>query len=41
MYGERLDGGMIEIESRDIDFIENNFPSITNAKESLDLYELE
>ena len=41
MYGEHQDGGMTEIESRDVDFIETDFPSISNAKRDLDLYELE
>ena len=41
MYGEHLNGGMTEIESRDIDFIETNFPSIGDANRDLDLYELE
>uniref|UniRef100_A0A2N9ECP6 Reverse transcriptase Ty1/copia-type domain-containing protein n=1 Tax=Fagus sylvatica TaxID=28930 RepID=A0A2N9ECP6_FAGSY len=34
-------GGMTEIESRDIDFIETDFPSIGDANRDLDLYELE
>ena len=41
MYGEHQDGGMTEIESRDVDFIKNNFISIGNANRDLDLYELE
>jgi hypothetical protein len=41
MYGEHPNGGMTEIESRDIDFIETDFPSIGNANKDLDLYELE
>uniref|UniRef100_A0A2N9HFT4 Integrase catalytic domain-containing protein n=1 Tax=Fagus sylvatica TaxID=28930 RepID=A0A2N9HFT4_FAGSY len=41
MYGEHPNGGMTEIESRDIDFIETDFPSIGNANRDLDLYELE
>ena len=32
---------MTKIESRDIVFIETNFPSIGNANRDLDLYELE
>ena len=27
MYGEHSDGGMTEIESRDVNFIEDDFPS--------------
>uniref|UniRef100_A0A2N9HYR1 Uncharacterized protein n=1 Tax=Fagus sylvatica TaxID=28930 RepID=A0A2N9HYR1_FAGSY len=41
MYGEHPNGGMTEIELRDIDFIETDFPSIGNANRDLDLYELE
>ena len=41
MYGEHPNGGMTEIESYDIDFIETNFPSIGDAIRELDLYELE
>ncbi|KAK2969350.1 hypothetical protein RJ640_028839 [Escallonia rubra] len=41
MYGEHPNGGRTEIESRDVDFIENDFPSIGDASKNLDLYELE
>jgi hypothetical protein len=41
MYGEHPNGGMTEIESCDIDFIETDFPSIGDANAELDLYELE
>jgi hypothetical protein len=41
MYGEHHNGGMTEIELRDIDFIETDFPSIGDANRDLDLYELE
>ncbi|KAK2976358.1 hypothetical protein RJ640_014189 [Escallonia rubra] len=41
MYGEHPNGGRTEIESRDIDFIESDFPSIGDASKNLDLYELE
>ncbi|KAF8405902.1 hypothetical protein HHK36_007980 [Tetracentron sinense] len=41
MYGEHPNGGMIEVESRDIDFIKIDFPSIGDANKDLDLYELE
>ncbi|KAF8393840.1 hypothetical protein HHK36_020038 [Tetracentron sinense] len=41
MYGEHPNGGMTEVESRDIDFIETHFPSIGDANKDLDLYELE
>ena len=35
MYGEHSDGGMTEIESRDVNFIEDDFPSISEAKQDL------
>ena len=41
MYGEHSDGGMIEIEPRDVNFIEDDFPSISEAKQELQLYELQ
>ena len=41
MFGEHPDGGKTEVDSRDVDFIENDFPSIGDVNESLDLYELE
>uniref|UniRef100_A0A2N9GLJ0 Integrase catalytic domain-containing protein n=1 Tax=Fagus sylvatica TaxID=28930 RepID=A0A2N9GLJ0_FAGSY len=41
MYGEHPNGGLTEIESHDIDFIETDFPSIGDANRDLDLYELE
>ena len=41
MFGEHPDGGKTEVDSRDVDFIENDFPSIGDVNESLDLYEFE
>ena len=41
MYGEHSDGGMTKIESRDVNFIEDDFPSISEAKQDLQLYELQ
>ena len=41
MFGEHLDRGKTEVDSSDVDFIENDFPSIGDVNESLDLYELE
>ncbi|KAK2969902.1 hypothetical protein RJ640_009848 [Escallonia rubra] len=41
MYGEHPNGGRTEIESRDVDFIKSDFPSIGDASKNLDLYELE
>ncbi|KAL0287546.1 UNVERIFIED_CONTAM: Retrovirus-related Pol polyprotein from transposon TNT 1-94 [Sesamum radiatum] len=40
MYGEHPNKGMTEIESRDVDFLEEDFPSISEVKENLELYEL-
>ncbi|KAL0373355.1 UNVERIFIED_CONTAM: Copia protein [Sesamum radiatum] len=40
MYGEHLDKGVTEIESRDVDFLEEDFPSISQVKGNLELYEL-
>ena len=41
MYGEHSDGGMTEIVSRDVNFIEDDFPSISEAKPDLQLYGLQ
>ena len=41
MFGEHPNGGKAEVDSCDVDFIENDFPSIGDVNESLDLYELE
>ncbi|WRX12315.1 Integrase [Theobroma cacao] len=41
MYGEHLDGGLTEMESRDVDFLEDDFPTIGEVKENLELYEME
>ena len=41
MFGEHPDGGKTEVDLCDVDFIENDFPSIGDVNESLDLYELE
>ncbi|KAK4384341.1 Retrovirus-related Pol polyprotein from transposon TNT 1-94 [Sesamum angolense] len=40
MYGEYPNKGMTEIESRDVDFLEEDFPSISEVKGILELYEL-
>ena len=40
MYGEHSNGGMTEIESRDVNFIKDDFPSISEAKQNLQLYKL-
>ena len=41
MSGEHPNGGMTEVESHYIDFIEINFPNISDTSKHLDLYELE
>ena len=41
MFGEHPGGGKTYVDSCDVDFIENDFPSIGGVNESLDLYELE
>ncbi|KAL0336693.1 UNVERIFIED_CONTAM: Retrovirus-related Pol polyprotein from transposon TNT 1-94, partial [Sesamum radiatum] len=40
MYCEYLNKGMAEIESRYVDFLEEDFPSISEVKGNLELYEL-
>ena len=41
MYREHPNGGMTEIESRNVDFLEDEFPSVGEIKKDLDLYELQ
>ena len=40
MYWEHPNGSMTEIESRNIDFLEDEFPSVGEIKQDLQLYEL-
>ncbi|KAL0313704.1 UNVERIFIED_CONTAM: hypothetical protein Scaly_2908500 [Sesamum calycinum] len=40
MFGEHRDKGMTEIESGDVDFLEEDFPSLSEVKGNLELYEL-
>ncbi|KAL0294413.1 UNVERIFIED_CONTAM: hypothetical protein Sradi_6889400 [Sesamum radiatum] len=40
MYGEHPDKGMTEIGSRDVDFLEEDFLSISEVKRNLELYDL-
>ena len=40
MYEEHPNGGMIEIDSRNVDFLENKFPTIGEVKKDVQLYEL-
>ena len=41
MFGEHPDGEKTEVDSHDVDFIENDCPNIGDVNEILDLYELE
>ena len=41
MFSEHPDGGKTEVDSSDVDVIENDFPILGDVTESLDLYELE
>ncbi|KAI3461729.1 hypothetical protein Pfo_018392, partial [Paulownia fortunei] len=41
MYGEHPDGGMTEIESHDVNFLDEVFPTIGEVKGALELYELQ
>ena len=41
MYGEHSNGGMTKIKSRNVDFFEDKFPSISETKKDLELYELQ
>jgi len=41
MYGEHPNGGMTEIESHNVDFLEDKFPRIGEIKKDLELYELQ
>lgn len=39
-FGEQPDGSVIEIESRDVDFLKENFPSKGDVRRELELYEM-
>ena len=41
MYGEHPNGCMTEIDSRNIDFLENEFPTIGEVKKDVELFELQ
>ena len=41
MYWEHPNGGMTEIESRNVDFLEDEFLSIGEIKKDLELYEIQ
>ena len=40
MLGEHPDGGVTEIMSRDVEFMENDFPSRGDVGQSLELYKM-
>ena len=40
MYGEHPSEGLTEIESRDVEFLENEFPRIGEVDKDSQLYEL-
>ena len=40
MLGEHPDGGVTEIVSRDVEFMENDFPSRGDVGQSLELYKM-
>ena len=41
MYGEHRNGGMTKINFHNVDFLEDDFPSIDEIKKDLELYELQ
>ena len=41
MYREHPNGGVTEIESHNVDFLEDEFPSVGEIKKDLELYELQ
>jgi len=41
MYGKHPNGGMTEIDSCNVDFSKEEFPSIREVKKDLELYELQ
>ena len=41
MYGEHPNGGMTEIDSRNVDFLEDEFPTISEVKKDVELFELQ
>ena len=40
MLGKHPDGGVTEIVSRDVEFMDNDFPSRGDVGQSLELYEM-
>jgi len=41
MYGEHPNGGMKEVDSKNVDFLEDAFPSIGEVKQDSQLYEFQ
>jgi len=41
MFGEHPNGGMTEVDSCNVDFLEDEFPRIDEMKQDLQLYELQ
>ena len=41
MYGKHPNSGMMEVDSCNITFLEDEFPSVGEVKEDLELYELQ
>jgi len=41
MYGEHPNGGMKEVDSRNVDFLEDDFPSIGEVRKDSQLHELQ
>jgi len=41
MHGEHPNGGMTEIDSRNVDFLKNEFPTIGEFKKDVELFELQ
>ena len=41
MYGEHPNGGMTEIDSHNVDFLEDEFPTIGEVKKDVELIELQ
>ena len=41
MFEEHLNGGIMEIDSRNIEFLDDEFPRVGEIKKDLKLYELQ
>ncbi|KAL8487996.1 hypothetical protein ACS0TY_023861 [Phlomoides rotata] len=41
MYGKHSDRGMIKIDSRNVNLLEEEFPTIGEVKRNIELYELQ